>query len=619
MIAPTHCPDDCVADTGLRLVLAATIAAIGALLAPAVTRGAPAASCGTTGGAPFCAAVRGDRAEGWKAQTRSEVLAQHGIVATSQPLAAQAGLRVLMRGGNAIDAAVATAAVLNVVEPMMTGMGGDLFAIVYIAKDRKLYALNASGMAPSGATIAHLNALGYVRDPSNPGPGSGMPVYGILPVTVPGAVWGWEELLRRFGTLSFKEVLQPAIDYAESGFPVSERIASDWRLPAVPGIAGHDAPDPDSVRTWYVDGQPPVVGQLFRNPDLAHSLRLLQRQGRAAFYRGEIARAIVEKSNRLGGTMTLADLAAYRGVWSAPAVSRYRGFEVFELPPPSQDWATLEMLNILEACVPTWAPGATLATLGPRSPEFWHFMVEAKKLAYADLFTYNADPDFATVPLERLLSPAYAASLCGRVDPTRAAAGAHGAGRDRGDTIVLAVADRDGNMVSWVSSNYEHFGSGLTVPGYGFLLHDRGALFSLDPASPNAIAPHKRPYNTLSAGFVMRDGAPFMTVTLMGGDMQAQGHAQALVNVIDLGANVQAATDMARFHHFQVENVLALETPLYDLVGKALAAMGHDVRAVDGSEMGGFQSIMVDPGRSAGLRVYRAGSDHRKDGGAVGW
>ena len=326
--------------------------------------------------------------------------------------------------------------------------------------------------------------------------------------------------------------------------------------------------------------------------------------------------------------MTLEDLAAYRGEWAEPAASRYHGFDVFELPPPSQDWGAQEMLNILEACVPRWAPGETLATLGPASPRYWHFLVEAKKLAYADLFAYNGDPDFVAVPLARLLSPSYAASLCGRVDPSRASSTAPaGTAGGRGDTIVIAVADRDGNMVSWVSSNYEHFGSGVTVPGFGFVLHDRGALFSLDPTSPNALAPHKRPFNTLSAGFVMHDGAPFMTVTLMGGDMQAQGHAQVLVDVIDLGANLQAASDLARFHHFQVPNVLALESPLYKLVGTALAAMGHEVRAANGNSMGGFQSVMLDPppavaaggDAAAAKRVFRAGSDHRKDGQAVGW
>jgi gamma-glutamyltranspeptidase/glutathione hydrolase len=590
-----------------------------------------ASACGASPEAPFCHAVRGDRAEGWRMQSRSAVMAQHGIVATSQPLAAQAGLRILMQGGNAVDAAVATAAVLNVVEPMMTGIGGDLFAIVYVASERKLYALNASGTAPTGATIERLHSLGHDRDPQNAGPGSGMPVYGILPVTVPGAVWGWDELLKRFGTRSLKDVLEPAIDYAEKGFAVTERIASDWRLPSAVRSTGKTMiPDPDSVNTWYLNGVPPTAGQLFRNPDLARTFRLLVKQGRAVFYRGEIARAIVAKSTLLGGSMTLEDLATYRGEWVEPVTSRYHGFDVYELPPPSQDWAVLEMLNILESCVPGWVPGQTLATLGPASALYWHVLVEAKKLAYADLFAFNGDPNHVSVPLDRLLSKRHAESLCARVNPARAASsGLPGSADGGGDTIVLATADRDGNMVSWVSSNYEHFGSGLTVPGYGFVLHDRGALFSLDPKSPNAIAPHKRPFNTLSAGFVMKDGEPFMTVTLMGGDMQAQGHAQALVNVIDLGANVQAASDMARFRHSQIRHVLSLESPLYDLVGKTLATMGHTVASVDGSDMGGFQSIMVHPdprsapagGRPASRprSIYEAGSDHRKDGGAVGW
>jgi gamma-glutamyltranspeptidase/glutathione hydrolase len=586
---------------------------------------APPPSCDSPVPPPFCNAARGDRAQGWKVQSRSEVMATHGMVSTSQPLAAQAGLQVLMDGGNAVDAAVATAAVLNVVEPMMTGIGGDVFAIVYVAKEKKLYALNASGMAPSGATVERLHSLGYDRDPANPGPGSGMPVYGILPVTVPGAVWGWQEILTRFGSRGFKELLAPAIRYAEEGFPVSERIASDWELPeAVPASGGTLVRDPDSVRTWYVADRAPVAGQIYRNPDLARTFRLLQEHGRQAFYEGDIARAIVAKSARLGGTMTLEDLATYRGEWREPVRTRYDGFDVFELPPPSQDWAALEMLNILAACVPRWAPGQSLAALGPTAPRFWHFLIEAKKLAYADLFAFNADPNAVAVPIERLLSRAHAESLCGRVDPARASARqAAGKPAGRGDTIVLATADRQGNMVSWVSSNYEHFGSGLTVPGYGFVLHNRGALFSLDPRSPNAIAPHKRPFNTLSAGFVMQGGRPAMTLTLMGGDMQAQGHAQVLVNVMDLGANVQAASDMARFHHHQVEDLVDLESPLYALVGAPLAAMGHRVRSVGGANKWGFQSISVGADEPAGsaqtVPVYHSGSDHRKDGGAVGW
>jgi gamma-glutamyltranspeptidase/glutathione hydrolase len=580
--------------------------------------------CGSEPQAAFCSAVRGARAEGWPAQSRSEVMAQHGMVVTSQPLAAQAGLQVLMRGGNAIDAAVATAAVLNLVEPMMVGVGGDVFAVMYIAKEKKIYVLNASGTAPSGATVARFNSLGYHWNPKNWGPTSGMPLSGILPVTVPGAVWGWQAALKRFGKLTFKEVLEPAVQYAEKGFPVSERIAHDWQLPnALPLEKCCTEQDPESVKTWYVNGQPPQAGQIFKNADLARTFRLLESKGADGFYKGEIAAAIVAKSWALGGTMTLKDLANYQGKWVEPAHIQYHGFDILELPPPSQAWAAEEELNILQACLPQWAPGETLASLGPANPKYWHLLVEAKKLAYADLYRYNADPDFVSVPLAKLLSESYAASLCGKIDPRHASTpGPEGDFALPGDTIVLSTADGDGNMVSWVNSNFSVFGSGITVPGYGFVLHNRGALFTLDPRSPNVIKPHKRPFNTLAAGFVMRGAEPVMTVTLMGGDMQAQGHAQLLVNVLDLGANVQAAADMARFRHAQVSNVLSLETPLYDLVGPQLAAMGHTVKSVTGEDVGGVQSIMfvAEPGSATpAARYYRAGSDFRKDGEAVGW
>jgi len=582
------------------------------------------AACGAEPQPAFCSAVRGVRAEGWPAQSRSEVMAQHGMVVTSQPLAAQAGLQILLRGGNAIDAAVATAAVLNVVEPMMVGVGGDLFAVLYIAKEKKIYVLNASGTAPSGATIAHFNSLGYHWNPKNWGPGSGMPLSGILPVTVPGAAWGWQAVLKRFGKLTFKEVLEPAVQYAEKGFPVSERIAHDWRLPnALPLEKCCTEPDPESVKTWYVNGQPPQAGQIFKNPDLARTFRLLQAKGSDGFYKGEIAAAIVAKSWALGGTMTLKDLGNFKGKWVEPARVQYHGVDILELPPPSQAWAADEYLNILQTCVPQWAPGETLASLGPTNPKYWHLMVEAKKLAYADLYRYNADPDFVAVPLAKLLSESYATTLCGKIDPQRASTpGPEGEFTLPGDTIVLSTADGDGNMVSWVNSNFGIFGSGVTVPGYGIMLHNRGALFTLNPRSPNVLEPHKRPFNTLSAGFAMRGGEPFMTVTLMGGDMQAQGHAQLMVNILDLGANLQAAADMARFRHSQVSNVLNLETPLYDLVGPQLAAMGHSVKSVNGEDMGGVQAIMLqtEPGSAApDGRYFRSGSDFRKDGEAVGW
>jgi gamma-glutamyltranspeptidase/glutathione hydrolase len=620
------------------LTKTATLALVGILLHLASSTQAQTVpgslTCADEPRPAFCSAVRGVRSEGWPAQSRSEVMAQHGMVVASQPLAAQAGLQILMHGGNAIDAAVAAAATLNVVEPMMEGIGGDLFAVIYIAKEGKVYVLNSSGTAPTGADLSRFNALGYQWNPKNWGPSSGMPTAGILAVTVPGTVWGWQAVLKRFGKLTFKQVLAPAVDYADHGFPVSERIAHDWTLPnALPLQKCCAQQDPDSIKTWYVNGQPPRAGQVFKNPDLARTLRLLQAKGGAAFYTGEVARALVAKSRILGGTMTLEDLAGFHGEWLEPAHTQYQGFDILELPPPSQAWATNEILNILQACLAQWAPGATLSSLGPANPQYWHFLVEAKKLAYADLYRYNADPHFATVPLATLLSNAHAASLCGQVDPQHASTPAAPADFALpGDTIVLSAADADGNMVSWVNSNFSAFGSGITVPGYGFLLHNRGALFTLDPRSPNRIEPHKRPFNTLSAGMVMQHDRPLMTTVLMGGDMQAQGHAQLLIDVLDLGANLQAAADMGRFRHSQVSNVLSLEAPLYDLVGAQLAAMGHTVKSISGEDVGGVQSIMFVPAppspsspsahASADQRVdgyYRSGSDFRKDGEAVGW
>src|SRR5262245_47821683 len=518
------------------ILLVVAITAGSALLAQS-----PVTSCTALPKPAWCSGVTGDRAQGWIPQHRSEVLARNGMVATSQPLAAEAGLDILKKGGNAIDAAVATAAVLSVVEPMNVGPGGDLFAIIYIAHENRVYVLNASGKAPSGLTLEKMQSLGYSWDSKNWGPGSGMPPGGILTVTVPGAAWGWDEVQRRFGSMTLKQTLQPAIDYAEQGFAVSERIANDWTLPkGLPPAPGDPRRccttlDPDSLATWYVNGRPPVAGQLFKNPGLARALRILQEQGRDGFYKGEIASEIVAKSRALGGTITSEDLAAYSGEWVTPATITYHGFTVSTLPPPAQTWAAGEMLSILESCVPQWAPGETLATLGPVNPKYWHLVVEAKKLAYADLFTYNADPNAAAVPLDRLLSNSHARSLCSRVNPDRASStGKDGNAETSGDTIVLSTADRSGNMVAWVNSLFNGFGSGLTVPGYGITLHNRGGLFTLDPSSPNVIAPHKRPFNTLSAGFVMAHNRPLMTITLMGGDMQAQGIAQVLVNVLDL-------------------------------------------------------------------------------------
>ena len=602
----------------------------------------------------WCSAVRGDRSEGWIPQTRSEVMARNGMVSTVQPLAAQAGLSMLMKGGNAIDAAVAAAATLNVTYPANVGIAGDLFVIVYIAKENKIYQLNASGIAPSGATLAHMNELGYHWNPANFGPGSGMPGGGITTVTVPGSLWGWQAVLDRFGTMTFKDVLQPAIDYAENGFPITEEIADGWGLKnalgPVPSSAANCCTqrDPDTVATYFINGKRPDVGTIFRNPDLAHTFRLIQDQGRDVFYKGEIAQAIVKKSNAVGGTMTLADLANYKGEWVTPASTTYHGdFGIYTTFAPSQAWGIVEEMNVLEACVPLWYPGQTLASMGPADPHFWHALIETKKAVYGDVYAYNADPDVVKVPVATLTSKAHAASLCSKVDPNHASATGPvvPTDLDRGDTIYLTTADRWGNMVSWINSNFAGWGSGLTVPGYGFILHNRGGLFTLDPKSPNVIAPHKRPYNTLSAVFVTKDGVPLLTTGQHGGDQQGMGNMQVLVNILDLGANMQAAGDMARFTHSQVTNKLQLETNLFDLVGAQLIAMGHNASPADGGIAGGYEGIMFTPdpnapqasggpgracqGPAAAFNpncpaqpiagFYRAGSNFREDGHAVGF
>jgi gamma-glutamyltranspeptidase/glutathione hydrolase len=539
------------------------------------------------------------------------VLARNGVVATSQPLAAQAGLQILKQGGNAFDAAVATAAVLNLVEPESAGVGGDVFVLAWVAKEHRLIALNASGRAPTGATPEHLAQRGFK---------TAMPQHGVDSATVPGAVDGWDVLLKRAGTLTFKEALEPAAVLAEQGFGITERIRNDW-------IYGAEvlANDPDSMKTYLVDGKPPQTYAIFRNPDLARTFRTLQSQGRDAFYKGEIARAIVTKMKALGGTMTMEDLAATRATWEIPITTSYHGFDIYEMPPSTQGFAVLEMMNILEVCAPKL--GIDLAKLGPRSPLYWHLLIEAKKLAYTDLYEYDGDPGFSAVPVARLISKAHAAELCAHIDPNHAAA-PEPKGDPVGGTVYLAVADRWGNMVSFIYSVYDSFGSGVTVPGYGFVMNDRGAMFSLDPKSPNLIAPGKRPFHTLLPGFVMKNGQPVMAFGLMGGNQQAQGHAQVLVDMIDLGLNPQAASDAARFTHAQATNKLRLEANLFDLVGSRLRELGHDVASDNGEDMGGYQAIWFTPSPQPATTpaatapvqgLYRAASDHRKDGAAVGW
>ncbi|MCC7126564.1 MAG: gamma-glutamyltransferase family protein [Acidobacteria bacterium] len=558
-------------------------------------------------------AVPGSRAQGWLAQGRSEVLARHGIVAASDPLAAQAGLDILKAGGNAIDAAVATGAVLDVTSQNDTGIAGDLFALVWVAKEQKLYALNAAGRAPKGWTPEFFTkTLGVTRVPGN----------GVNAATVPGAIAGYDALLSRFGTMGFKETFARATELAEEGWGLAERRHADLH-DALKGLLA----DADSKAVFLNGDQPPPLYSVIRNPALAKALRLIQAGGRDAFYKGDVAAAIVDKVRAGKGVMTLDDLAAYQPEWVQPITTNYHGYDISQLPPPGQGMAALEMLNILEVCVPKL--GFDLTKLGPAEPTTWHLLVEAKKLAYADLLTTNADPKFATVPVDRLISKAHAATLCDRIDPNRAAAPRVNGGAD-GGTVYFTTADRWGNMVSLVHSVFSVYGSRATVGPYGFVLHNRGSAFSLDPTHPNIVAPGKQPFHSIMAGFVMKDGAPLMTFGNMGGSVQPETHAQHMVNLIDHGMNVQMTTDAARFTHNQNSNVLSLEANLFALVGAALQSRGHTVRSVDGGAVGGYQGILFtrDPRlpmpdfnrRDRPVNgVYRAGSDHRKDGQAVGW
>ncbi|MCC6989365.1 MAG: gamma-glutamyltransferase, partial [Acidobacteria bacterium] len=422
-------------------------------------------------------AVPGSRAQGWLSQGRSEVVARHGMVATSDPLAAQAGLDILRQGGNAIDAAVAAGAMLDVTSQNDTGIGGDLFALVWVARDKKLYALNAAGWAPAAWTPEFFAKLGEKRVPGS----------GVNAATVPGAVAGYDALLTRFGTMSFKETFERAARVAEEGWGLAERRHSDV-LGAAKGLAA----DADS-RATFLDGSnaPPLYG-IIRNPNLAKALRLIQAQGKDAFYKGEIAEAIVAKVRSGGGVMTGDDLAGFAAEWVEPITTNYHGYDIFQLPPPGQGFAALEMLNILEVCMPKL--GVNLAALGPSDPMYWHMMVEAKKLAYADLLARNGDPKFGPVPVAELISKQHAATLCDKIDPARAATPKVSGGTD-GGTIYLTTADRWGNMVSLVHSVFSVYGSRATVGPYGFVLHNRGTAFSLDPKSPNVVAPRKRPFH----------------------------------------------------------------------------------------------------------------------------
>jgi gamma-glutamyltranspeptidase/glutathione hydrolase len=512
----------------------------------------------------------------------------NGMVATSQPLASVAALVVLQEGGNAVDAAIAAAAVLNVVEPMMTGIGGDMFALVYMQRDAKPVAINGSGWAGSKATTEFFRSRNIDCIPG-----------GIYSVSAPGAVAGWFKLHQRYGKLPMSRLLAPAIEYAEKGFPVSDIIACQWQR-----SEARLRQTPDAARAYLIDGRAPKHGDLFMNPELARSLRAIAGEGRDAFYKGEIARKIVELSDRNGGFLTYPDLAEFDAQWVEPVSTNYRGYDVYELGANTQGIAALQMLNILE--------GYDLKSLGHNSAEYLHLLIEAKKLAWVDRDAYIADPDKVNVPVSRLLSKQYASERRKRIDGNRAQPSARPGLQEDGDTVYLTVVDKDRNAVSFINSLFEHFGSGLVAGDTGIVLHNRGSLFALDPSHPNHIAPRKRPFHTLIPAMVLKDSKPFLSYGVMGGDMQPQGHVQVLLNVVDFGMDPQQAGEAPRFRHFA--GGVALESPFDESVRTGLAAKGHNlVSAFDA--FGGYQGILIDPRTN----TLTGGSDVRKDGLAIGW
>lgn len=523
---------------------------------------------------------------------RSVVRAQNGIVATSQTLASVAGLRMLLNGGNAIDAAIATAATLNVVEPMSTGIGGDMFALVWIAREQKLYALNGSGRAPAGLTIQEVRMRGATTE---------MPTMGWLPVTVPGAVDGWASLLNRFGTMSFADVLAPAIDYAENGFPVTEVIARGFAMQQ-PKLDMN----PEAARVFLNRDEPPHVGQILKQPDLAKSFRLIARDGRDAFYLGEIANEIAKHSYKTGGFLTKQDLANHTSTWTTPLSTRYKDVTLYECPPNGQGIVALSALNILEEF--------DLLEMEHNSAEYAHHLVEALKLAFADAFAHVADPDHMTVSTDRLLSKEYAQARRSQIDPKHAMAFPQAGLQNWSDTVYLSVIDKERNCVSFINSLYESFGSGIMVPGTGICLQNRGANFSLDPKSPNALAPNKRPYHTIIPAMAFRKDKPWLSFGVMGGFMQPQGHVQTLLNMAEFKMNPQQALDAPRVRVFANGSV-ALEDMFDNDTRMAMTTRGHQLVQAERWEFGGGQIIEIDPETNA----LAAGSDPRKDGAAVGY
>jgi gamma-glutamyltranspeptidase/glutathione hydrolase len=548
----------------------------------------------------------GPRPSGSLVPTRSEVIATHGMAATSHPLVSQIALDVLKRGGTAVDAAIAANAAMGLMEPTGNGIGGDLFAIVWDAKTQKLHGLNASGRSPKSLSIEKLKSelarLGL----------KSIPPRGPLPVSVPGTVDGWFELHGRFGRIPMKELLQPAIGYARNGFPVTEVIAEGWAR-----NAQLLKQYPNFAETFMPGGRAPAKGEVFRNPQLANTLAAIAEGGRDAFYKGDIAQRIEKYLRANGGYLTAADLATHASEWVEPASTNYRGYDVWELPPNTQGIAALQMLNILEAY--------DLKSMGYGSADYLHLFVEAKKLAFEDRARFYADPAFARIPLRALLSKEYAAKRRALITPKSALEYATDPRvLEQGDTIYMSVADAAGNMVSLIQSNYRGMGSGMTPDGCGFILQDRGELFSLTPGHANVYAPGKRPFHTIIPAFVTKDGKPWLSFGVMGGAMQPQGHVQVLVNLIDFGMNLQEAGDVPRVRHdgsseptgerMTDGGEIVLEQGHAAAVVKALEARGHKVKVTNDGDFGGYQAIL----RNA-EGVYFGASESRKDGAAQGY
>ncbi len=540
-----------------------------------------------------------DRLTGKDFATRSEVIATNGMAATSHPLATQTALDVLKDGGNAIDAAIAANAVLGLVEPTGCGIGGDLFAILWIEEDKKLYGLNSSGPAPQDMTIEKLKAMGVDK----------IPPFGPLPVTVPGAVAGWTALHKRFGNKSFEELFNNAIYYADNGFPITEVVGYYLRLSSE---RYKDYPNFKDV--WMPNGEALKKGDVFVNKDLANTYKQIAKSYGESFYKGDIALTISKFITEQGGFLSANDLKSYEPEWINPVSSNYRGFDVWELPPNGQGIAALQILNILEQY--------DIASMGHNSAEYIHLFTEAKKLAYEDRAKYYADMSFADVPVKELISKEYALTRNKLINPKKAASTYDSGIFENGDTIYMTVADKDGNMVSLIQSNYRGMGSGMVPPNLGFMLQDRGEMFSLDPDHRNSLEGGKRPFHTIIPAFITKDDKPFISFGLMGGGMQPQGHAQIVVNIVDFQMNLQEAGDAPRIRHFGSSEptgetmlnggFLSLESGINDQVRNELLKLGHNLKDEKGG-YGGYQAIMKVN------EVYYGASESRKDGHASGY